>query len=113
MHSLRQVGQEGSEISLPYSAGHAGQARVLPGSSKAKVTYLDEGWVLAIKQRVVKFHVPEGQTAVCRCACQYRYLPGIAAGSAAREAIQLTVTEAVEFMNDKTHEFVNAHAQAG
>lgn len=78
MHLLPQVGQESSEISLPYSAGHAGQARVLPGSSKAKVTDLDEWWVLAIEQRVVKFHVPERQTAVCTCACQYRHLPGIA-----------------------------------
>ena len=89
MHFLRQVGQESSEISLPYSAGHAGQARILPGSSKAKVTDLDERWVLAIEQRVVKFHVPERQSAVCRHACLHRYFPGVAAGS----AMKLMVTD--------------------
>lgn len=45
-------------IGLPYSAGHAIQALVLPRPCKAKVTDLDEGGMLPIKERVVQFHVP-------------------------------------------------------
>ena len=42
---------------LPYSAGHAVQIGVLPRTGKAKVTDLDEGRLLPIKQCVVKLHI--------------------------------------------------------
>ena len=43
--------------SLPYSAGHAIQARILPCTGKAKIADLDEGGLLAVKQGVVQLHV--------------------------------------------------------
>ena len=42
---------------LPYSAGHAIQCGILPCPGKAKVTDLDEGRLLAVKQCVVQLHV--------------------------------------------------------
>ncbi len=41
----------------PYSTRHAVQGWVLPCPGKAKVTDLDEGRLLTIKQCVVQFHV--------------------------------------------------------
>lgn len=54
--SFERETQEGSEGS-PYSTRHAVQGRVLPCPGKAKVTDLDEGRLLTIKQCVVQFHI--------------------------------------------------------
>ena len=52
------------KCSLPYSAGHAIQFWVLPRTGKPKVTNLDEGRLLAVKQGVVQLHVSAVMPAV-------------------------------------------------